>query len=307
MSDARPDPMPSATEAASVSPATSGPGYVADSSLLGAALEVLMRSWPWILGLALLGGVLALAASFLVRPVYRSEVRVSLVIDLDKVGGAALGGALGGLASLAGIQTQTSSERAESLGVLASRSFGEEFLITEDLMPGLFPDRWDDAAEKWIPRRGKEVPSIREAFKAFSRRVRSIEEDKQTGLILVGMYWSDPVRAAELANRYVALANTTLRDRAIEEAKASLAFLDVELSNTQSIAVRESIFRLVEQQTKKIMLANVRRDYVFKVIDPAVASDGDDLARPRRLLMASVGAMLGLAFGILVGILRDSR
>lgn len=281
-------------------------GYVADSSVLQTALNLLLRNWRWTLGLAAIGGLLALGASFLVKPVYRSDVRVSLVMDLDQAG-AAFGGALGGLASLAGIQTQTSSERAESLAVLESRSLGEEFLNVEDLMPGLFPERWDEATNAWIPRHGKQAPSIREAFKDFSRDVRIIHEDRQTGLVVVGMYWSDPARAAALANQYVALANATLRDRAIAEAKASLEFLDAELGKTQPIAVRESIYRLVEQQTKKIMLASVRRDYAFKVIDPAVASDFDDLARPRRLMMASVGAILGLALGILAGILRGSR
>jgi hypothetical protein len=98
-----------------------------------------------------------------------------------------------------------------------------------------------------------------------------------------------------------------MRARTIDESKASLQFLDVELGKTESIAVRESISRLIEQQTKAIMLANVRRDYAFKIIDPAVPPALDDLARPRRLLMTSVGALLGLALGIFLGILRGAR
>lgn len=284
-----------------------GTEYVADSFVLKDALDSLLRNWRVTLGLTVLAGALAFAASFLVRPVYRAEVRVSVVTNLDQAGAASLGGALGGLASLAGIQTQSSGERAESLAVLSSQALGEKFLIAEDLMPGLFPARWKDDTRTWIPRRGRVAPSIREGYKEFSRKVRKIQEDSQTGLIVVGVLWSHPERAAELANRYVELANSTLRERAIEEAKASLEFLNAELGTTQSIEVRESIFRLLEQQTKKIMLASVRPDYAFKVVDPAVAPDYDDLARPRRLLMASVGAILGLALGFLVGILRGKR
>lgn len=291
----------------SIPPRTPGAGYLADDTVLRAALDVLLRNWRWTLGFVVLGGLLALAGSFLVTPMYRSEVRVSVVLDLDRAGGAALGGALGGLASLAGLQTQGSAERAESLAVLASRSLGERFLVAEDLMPGLFPDRWDAVAKSWIPRGDKQAPTIREAFTAFTRDIRVIQEDSQSGLIVVAMNWSDPVRAAQLANGYVDLANSTLRARAIEEARASLQFLDAELGKTQSIPVRESIFRLVETQTKKIMLANVRRDYAFKVIDPAVPPDEGDVARPRRLLMAAVGALLGLTLGILAGVLRSGR
>jgi uncharacterized protein involved in exopolysaccharide biosynthesis len=286
---------------------SAGSAYVADASVLQAALNILICNWRWTVGLTIIGGLLALGGSFLIEPQYRAEARVSVVMDVDRTGGGAIGGAFGGLASLAGIQTQTPRERAESLAMLASRSLGEDFLVRENLMPDLFPDRWDAKSGKWIPENGETEPNIRDAFKIFARDVRVIQEDQQTGLVVVGMLWRDPARAADLTNKYVALANATMRARTIDESRASLQFLDVELGKTESIAVRESISRLVEQQTKAIMLANVRRDYAFKVIDPAVTPAPDDLARPRRLLMASVGALLGMALGVFLGILRGAR
>lgn len=283
-------------------------GYVADESVLPATIRLVLRNWRWALGSMLVGAILALAGSFLVDTAYRSTVKVSVVVDFEGSGGAAAGGALGGLASLAGIQTQGSGLRIESLAVLGSRALGEEFIVRENLMPALFPRRWDAERNTWRTTwTGAKPPTIRQAYDKFSRGVLIIDENKETGLVDVGILWNDPQRASELATRYVNMANAKLRGRAIEESRASLKFLDQELGKNPSIPVQEAIFHLIEQKTKTIMIANVRPDFAFKVLDPAVPSDDDDPAKPRRLLMTIIGAFLGLVLGLLLGILRAGR
>ena len=52
------------------------------------------------------------------------------------------------------------------------------------------------------------------------------------------------------------------------------------------------------------MLANVRQEYAFRVIDAAAVSDEDDHIKPRISLMLVFGLLLGSIFGILAVMLR---
>ena len=51
--------------------------------------------------------------------------------------------------------------------------------------------------------------------------------------------------------------NRDLRQRAIAEADASIAYLNSELAKTSVVELRESLYRLLENQTKTIMFARV--------------------------------------------------
>ena len=50
--------------------------------------------------------------------------------------------------------------------------------------------------------------------------------------------------------------------------KKSTEFLQQQLERTEIADIREVLYRLIEEQTKTIMFAEVRKEYVFKVIDP---------------------------------------
>ena len=57
---------------------------------------------------------------------------------------------------------------------------------------------------------------------------------------------------------------------AINDATKSINYLREELNKTSVVELQQAIYRLLEKaQTKKIMLANVRDQYAFSVIDSA--------------------------------------
>ena len=55
------------------------------------------------------------------------------------------------------------------------------------------------------------------------------------------------------------------------------------------------------------MLADVRLDYAFKVIDPAVLPNEKDVVKPKTLIILIIGLVLGSLAALLVTILRDGR
>jgi LPS O-antigen subunit length determinant protein (WzzB/FepE family) len=104
----------------------------------------------------------------------------------------------------------------------------------------------------------------------------------------------------------IAKADSVLRAIAIEQATKSKQYLDDELAKTSTLEVRESMYRLIEAQVQTIMLAQVRENYAFKVIDKARVPDRDDYVRPRRLIIVLAGAVLGLMLAGALGLLLDS-
>jgi uncharacterized protein involved in exopolysaccharide biosynthesis len=98
----------------------------------------------------------------------------------------------------------------------------------------------------------------------------------------------------------VAKANARLRAEAIREAEQNLRYLTRESERTESVEVRRSIYSLIEAQVNSAMLANVRPDYAFKVIDPAHPPDPKNKVAPQRALLAIAGGLLG---AILAGLL----
>jgi uncharacterized protein involved in exopolysaccharide biosynthesis len=269
---------------------------------------LLLRIWAgrwWITASSFLLGVLALVIGFLTTPIYRATaVLIPASAEHANLGSSL--GSLGGLAALAGVNLGGSgTDTQEALGFLRSRQFGYQFINDNNLIPQFFDDKWDSAAGKWkVPVENQ--PTLADAFRYFDRTVRTVVEDKRTGLITLQINWRDREAAGVWANELVTRLNAEMQHRAIERADASLGFLKKELEATAVVDTRNAINRLIETQVNQRMLASVTAEYAFRVVDRAVTPGKYDKVRPRKMLMALTGGFLGFLAGI-VGVLLFRR
>jgi uncharacterized protein involved in exopolysaccharide biosynthesis len=141
-----------------------------------------------------------------------------------------------------------------------------------------------------------DAPSTLDIYKTFSEDVLTIRKDGKTGLISLGVQWRDPVLAAHWANALVQRLNEHQRQNAIREAQQSIDYLNQQLAATSVVDMQQSIYRLIESQTKVIMLANVKQEYAMQVIDPALAPE--KRLRPQRMLIVTLGALFSLFVGL---------
>ncbi len=268
---------------------------------------LISRYWLLIGGISFAGLVLGILLALSITPIYRAETVLAVVSDSGQMPGIeALGGQLGGVAGLLGLSGLGKSRTQEYLAVLRSRLFTSKFIVENNLIPILFEDRYEKDDGGWTLGKGEEEPSIEEAYQRFNKRVRHINESKQTGLVTVAIDWRDPELAGLWANELIMLANNELRQQAIEMGQKSIAFLNEELEQTNVVEIQQTIYKLVEAQIQNIMIANVREEYAFRVIDPAGIPDVDDHHSPNRpllvILFLGIGSMLGLlAASILEG------
>jgi len=256
---------------------------------------------------ALAGLLSAAGVSILTRPVYRAEVLLAPVEAESRGALSALAGQFGGLAALAGVDLGADGDQKdEAVALLRSRTLAMRFIEEQELLPVLFAADWDATAGAWKPQDADDIPTLWDAYRLFDEEIRSVDENPRTGLVTLAIEWTEPERARAWAEGLVARVNAETRARATREAERSLSYLNAQLQKTDLVELRQAIFTLVESQTKQMMLANVREDYAFKVIDPAVVPDRDDPVRPRPLLLLPVGLTAGLLFGVLIALLAGA-
>jgi uncharacterized protein involved in exopolysaccharide biosynthesis len=249
--------------------------------------------------------LLALGAAMLMRPVYRAE---AVVIPVTSTGDtksllSGLGGQLGSLAETAGIGLPKGADSSESMGVINSWNLVSQYISRENLLPVIYAKRWDAQRKTWIPSFFGKIPTVWLGTKYFIKNIRTITDDKKTGLVTVSVDWRDPALAARWADDLVTLANDDLRNRAIEESERNIAYLDEQLAKTNVVELRTSIYQLMEGEIKKVMMARGNHEFAFRIVDPAVAPQ--EKISPRPVLMSAVGALVGILISALFMVRRE--
>lgn len=256
--------------------------------------------------------------------IYKSEALLAPA-EQDQQGGlGALAGQFGGLASLAGVNLGSGGgvdKTQMALEVLKSRQFTSEFIKKHNILPDLMAvESWNretnkiiynsevynKAENKWlreVKAPFKPEPSMQEAYKVFSQLV-SANINKETGMVTIAIEHVSPYVAKKWVNWLIQDINATMKQRDVLEANKSTSFLTQQLGQTKIADIRAILYKLVEEQTKTIMFANVRDEYVFKTIDPAIVPE--QKSGPKRALICILGVLLGGMFSTLLVLIRHS-
>lgn len=244
--------------------------------------------------------------------IYQSSV---LLAPTEGSGGSRLGDQLGGLASLAGVNIgeDGSSNTVIAKEVLQSRAFLSDFINRHELaVPLLGTDGWNIRENRWVYDRevysqdntawltdeaGNSLkPTDWDLVKKFREEHLSVSENKENGMVTVSIKNQSPVAAQQWAEWLVRDINEHMRDQDIEEAEASIQYLENKLTETNIAGMQQVFYQLIESETRTVMLANAQREYVFETVDPAVVPQ--EKSEPKRALIAVVATTLGGLLGV---------
>jgi uncharacterized protein involved in exopolysaccharide biosynthesis len=264
-------------------------------------IAFVVRHKVLLLALASLGGAAGFALSYCFTPLYKAN---AVLVPSDEILGltdnGALGG-LGGLATLVGVGAPGSKEN-EAVETLKSRVLIRSYIEANGIMRILFYKRWDSAAGKWKADRNGRVPTLEDGFRKFDKDILNIVENHKTGLISISVTWEDPVLAKQWTIGLVDAANDRLRTQAVDRSTRTLEYLE-KVSATMSITeVKATIYKLIESEIKKQMIAAGGKDYAFRVVDPAVVPERKVF--PVRSLFLVLGALVVPAIWSLIISLR---
>lgn len=273
---------------------------------LGELIRVLRQEVKPISLIVTIAVFLSVVLALVVPPTYRSEAVIAPTPDDGSA--AALGGLasqFGSIASLAGISLSKGPTWDEAVATLKSRHLIEALVQKDNLLPILFAKRWNRATSSWLPDSSR-VPTMGDAVLLFQRRILQVREDMKTGLVTIRTEWTDPNLAAVWANDFVAIADAELRAKSIANASAALDALSLEFKQTEGVELRAAIAHLMEAQLKSKLVAGIRKEYVFRVIDAAEPSDRDKRVFPTRKAMVLAGALFGLFISLAWVVIRRS-
>lgn len=254
--------------------------------------------------------------------IYQSNALLAPSDDAQGGGMSRMAGQLGGLASLAGISMGGAAgddKVAVAMAVMKSRKFITGFIEKYEVLPELMAvEQWSrgsrelvfdseiyDAEEGvWVrevapPKEAK--PSSWEAYKKFMQ-VLSVSQDKDTGFVTVSVEHQSPSVAERWVSLLVDNVNEVMKEKDVAEAQRSIEFLQGQLASVTIADMRTVFYQLIEEQTKTIMLAEVREEYVFSTIDPAVIAE--EKTKPKRAFISMLGVVLGGVLGVLLGFIR---
>ncbi len=245
--------------------------------------------------------------------IYKSEVTLA---PAGESSGLNLPGQLGGLAALAGVNLGSKGGDKSSLAleILKSKEFLGQFIQENDLFISIMAaEGWDRASDKliidqddynestkqWV-REVKEPfkpkPSILETIEEFEKNY-SVSQDKVSGMVKISYEHYSPYIAKQITENLVTAINENMRKRDLIEAEKSINYLNKKIQETNLTEAKEMLFSLIEEQTKTVMLANVRGEYVFKTIDPAVIAEKKE--RPMRALIVALFVILGFMLSVI--------
>lgn len=274
--------------------------------------------------LASLALLVSLVAVSNMPNVYRAEALLVPAVAEENAGMRGIVGQIGGLANLAGVSIGSDGiDKTElSLEVLKSRVFIIGFVDRRELVVPLLAGKgWDDKSQKWLidenkydSKNGKWLvdflpensaqPSQLVVYDKF-KSVLSVTQDKKSKLIYVGVELASPVAAKQWVDWLVEDLNVQIKQRDIENARKSIGYLQDQIAKTPVKEMQQIFYQLIEDQTKQMMLAELRDEYVLKTVDPAVMPE--DKIRPKRLVICFFSALFGALAGVLIVSLRNFR
>ncbi|MCS6126363.1 LPS O-antigen length regulator [Shewanella baltica] len=254
--------------------------------------------------------------------IYKSEALLAPASEEQGGGLSALASQFGGLASLAGVNLSSKKgvDKTElAIEVLKSRHFISEFILKHDIMPDLMAaKKWDRESDKiiydeddylfetntWIrdvKAPFKPEPSMQEAYRVFSKMI-AVNSAKDTGMVTISIEHVSPTIAKQWVTWLIQDINKVMKERDVTEAQRSTEFLNRQIALTNVADIKTVLYKLIEEQAKTIMFAEVRDEYVFKTIDPAIAPE--EKAKPKRVLIGILGLILGGMLGFILVLIR---
>lgn len=253
--------------------------------------------------------------------VYKATAVIVSTSDSGRSGMAAMASQFGGLASLAGINIEGSGtdHTAMALAVLQSRLFINSFIHKHDLLvPLMASEKWhkstgelelnsqlyDSTTGQWVIKGtdGNSIaPSSWQAYKKF-KNVLFISKAQDTGLIELSITHHSPLLAQKWAELLIDDLNSWMKEKSLSETKRNIGYLEQQLEKTNISDMRTIFFQLIEEQTKKLMLAEVEVEFAFKIVDPPVVPE--EKFGPKRIKMCILVTLLGGFIGFLVVLLN---
>lgn len=237
--------------------------------------------------------VLATAVySLFMKDVYQAKAVISPITD--KPGGEGLAAMAQQFGGIAGIGLPTSASTSEIMNLLNSNVLRERVARKYRLLPVLFPEQWDEEKKAWKKAEGglslnlsseamkrakgaqagasSDGPSMWDAIRMLEG-VMSAKNNPASNTITLSAEFPDPELASALVNYFLVELVEHMSEESKKMAGANARYLENLLKTTADPIIRQKVYNLLTQQIEISMMAEMKENFAFKVIDPSRPPD----------------------------------
>ena len=241
-----------------------------------------------------------LSATFILNKpnIYKAEV---LLLPIEKTISAFGTNALLNKIGMGASGGKGAGYKADKAILIAkTHDFLIRFINDNNLKKILFEERWNKKKIEWDE---KSVSDFEASEKLNSMIEIRINPNSSIGMTTLTISWADPItlgNVSKVANLLVSYINKQAKKEAINQSKKGILFLKKEIVTTSIVEMRLSLYQLMKSEIEKIMYANVRKSYVFNVVDRAKVP-----LRPienKSSMLIFISFIVGLILSILIAI-----
>lgn len=276
---------------------------------------VIWRSKWLVLIVTTIFAVCSVSLSLYLPNIYKSDALLAPASSEQSGGLSGLAGQFGGLASMAGLNIGGGAidQTALAIEVIKSRDFLRDFISRHDVFVEIMAtDSWDSETDEivldssiynsekkqWV--QGNK-PTELDAIESF-KKMLSVTQDKKTSLVTVSIEYYSPKVAKRWVDWLIVDINNEMRSRDLSQAKNSIEYLQTQLEQTRVSDMKSVLYQLIEEQSKTIMFAEVREEYIFRTIDSALVPENKE--KPKRAIICVLGTFIGAFLSIIFVLIR---
>ncbi|HQE81100.1 MAG TPA: Wzz/FepE/Etk N-terminal domain-containing protein [Syntrophorhabdaceae bacterium] len=229
--------------------------------------------------------------SLIMTPVYESKAVIMPTTQTKDIGVGSM------LAQQFGISGPSSPMATEVVSLLKSNTLRERIIKRYNLLKLFFEDDYEELKKQknenellWMGlRRFDDITKVN-----FKQKDNTIE-------IVVG--YKDPKIARDLVNYTLAELTDYMSIEAKRVAETNKKYLESQLENTADPFIKTKLYTLIAQQLETAMMAEVKENFAFKVLDAPMIPD--KRSKPKRKLMVLIAFVVSLFIGIFAAFLRE--
>lgn len=239
----------------------------------------LTRNYLSIISITVAISIGSIFYSLSVTELFTAETKI-MTISEDST--SSFGGAASGLAALTGISLNGESEVSkhnEYMAILKSRKFLIKFFQDEEIKDVIFPGF-----------------SYSKSVDKFLANNFSVDRNIRTGITTLSLTWKDSSQASEWLNKIVISLNDVILQRDLVDLNTRAEKIKTQLKGITDINQREILFGILSKQLNDINLAESRKEYAIKTIDPSIVPE--ERSHPRRTRIVMFWTLMGFVFSI---------
>lgn len=282
-------------------------------------VRTLRIGWRWLFGGWVGALALAVAALWVVTPVYTAAMVIG---PTARIGSAAMGARVPTLngrdsAGVAepGAGDESLSDFARYLELFGSGPVADRLAADPAILRALFAERWDVEAGRWRPPSGL-LATVKRALLAMVGREDWVEPDGDRvaralrDRLVVDMLRSGPMRritfrhsdratALELLGRIAAATDAHLRSEAARRSAAQIAHIKLRLGAVTVAEHRQALSDLLLDQERVAMMIGVDLPFAADMIQPPTAAALPDWPNPAVVIpLAGLVGLVAAGFAL---------